>query len=344
MKRFVLRLLLFSLPFLVLGVIQYLVDPLDLYSGIQANPPVDQNPRLDKVGLCQAFSPLDTDALILGSSRSMRLPTGVFERYGYRAFNWGVNGGLVEDFYCITRYMVEELGCRLRLIVIGWEPLMCSEAYPLSSDLANLNELARYLSPMMMELRASTLDLAVLVDQLRLLPAALDPERIPPDVGEYSPRGDLAIQTTRKLRPGNDYAGYTQDFIELGYYKVYSREVDLSSVRLNCFQDLLRYCFERGIDVVVALTPNAPLLERFLVEQTRYSEWIDSSISMFTSINHPGFSWFDLRDPADFNGFMDHFHDMIHMNNTNAECFITNILERFLSSKNTLAHSPGPVL
>lgn len=321
MKRFVLRLLVFLSPVLLLGLAQYLIDPLDLYPGVQLLPYVPSNPRAEKLAIIQSQPPGGYDALILGSSRSMRMPTDVLADYGYNAFNWAVYNAKAEDLYAILRYMVEQRGNRLRLLVIGLEPRMFHPDIPVQANLLREDDISEYIVKYLGDIHQPRVSIDAVQRSIEKLPDAfIFIKNTKNDY--YDNHGNDITVPHKNTAWFISYFPLLPELINTIWARQYLSPPNLSPQRLVLFNKLVEYCRENDIKIVAALTPYAPEYTAFLDDFTHYPEWISAVEAVLDEYSSSSFTWNNLLDVSIFNGRAADFIDYNHMNDANSQRFL----------------------
>lgn len=309
------------------ATLNLLVNPLNLYSA-RLLPPRGANIRAQKVELLQR-SPPRLRALILGSSRSMKLaPTLVESLTGLQAFNGAVSAAVAEDHYALLRYAVGRLERPITLVVLGLDVEAFQED---DYDITQVSpELFEYLGrDRLWEARKRMASL-VGMHQTRLsiktLWLALHGRLLePPWYFEPDGRISPAVWEVQRATPGWDLRDQLRKTASW-YIGRYSRFPRLSPGRRDVFEATLRYAREQGITVIVFVTTLHPDVasairsigydarrEELLRELRRLGNAWGAPVHDFTSIESFG------GDPAGF-------YDGHHMDARNSELLLRRLL------------------
>jgi hypothetical protein len=331
LSSFIKRLLFFGIvPILLLGF-QYLVDPLDMYPGVQSIRPVAAHYRNVKTYdfLHCEENRQDYDAFIFGSSRVMRLQANIFSDYDYHGYNFGVNMTRAEDYYCILRLLLENNQRPIHLIVIGLEPESLSNSWSIHRQLLEVPELHQYLDDSL-ELPPTTdsgllqnvsssirLSFTAIANSLEDKEPTNDKYSFDPATGDYleiEPRNDDGVKISGKLLDS--------------LHGIYANFTELQSGRMEYFRRFIDLCEENNIEVRGYLTANNPILNDFLLQTTEYQERLDEAIAFWESIDYDGFTLVDYTSPETYDGDMDDFADLAHIGTYNAELLLRDLLEQ----------------
>jgi len=328
------RLLIFLLPILALLVFQYLVDPLDIYPGEQPITPVASHYRFVKTNdyLYNPDNKRDYDAFIFGSSRVMRLETAQFKQYGLKAFNYGVNMTRAEDYYCQLRLLLEYNRKPIKLIIIGLEPELLSNIWPVHRQLLQVPELSRYLIEDLPLPEAGHEELLQIIsDSMRYSFTALWNHLTgikPSSKYEFDPlTGDFMIKEPRKS------AVKVSSNLMQSLYSIYNGFTELDPSRIAYFDLFMDLCAENDIRVIGYVTGNHPMLLDFLRQHTAYEERLAEAMEYWDSIEYEGFSWRDFTSVEAYGGDPDDFADLAHIGTYNAELVVRQLMEEYVQSE-----------
>ncbi|MCK4593825.1 hypothetical protein KAU45_04935 [bacterium] len=328
MRSFLKLFALFLLPLAVLLVLQYLLDPLDMYPGEQLAPSVVQSVRREKAEGYLEHSGRDLDAVILGSSRAMRLDPCRLTGYGYKAYNLAVHNARAEDLYCLLRLVLEHNARPLRLIVLGIDVESFHNAKPTDRNLLGCPELARYMGEAGPIGERSDEDLLRdLSTNLRLsfvsaylsVTGELERRRVGlvPQNGNY---------TTTPLRPRNHSDRLDPSIVGM-YRERFVGFTGLSSDRIGYFEGFLGLAAENGIRVLGFITTLHPSLDRYLARNTTYDERLEELRAYLDSLKYPNFTYRDFSLPERFGGTDADFGDSAHIGSVNAGLILDRLLE-----------------
>ncbi|MCK4595103.1 hypothetical protein KAU45_11415 [bacterium] len=327
-KRFV----IFILPILALLVFQYLVDPLDIYSGKQLITPVHYRFVKTNDYLYHPDNKRDYNAFIFGTSRVMRLEAAQLEQYGLKAFNYGINMTRAEDYYCLLRLLLEYNSKPIKLIIIGLEPELLSNIWPVHRHLLQVPELSRYLIEDLPLPEAGHEDLLQIIsDSLRYSFVALwnHLTGIKPS-GKYEfdhLTGDYMVKEPRKSAVKVS-VGLLQSL-----YNIYNGFTELHPSRIAYFDLFIYLCSENNIRVIGYVTANHPILLDHLRQNTQYEERLADAIKYWDSIEYEGFSLRDFTSVEAYGGDPDDFADLIHIGTYNAELVVRQLMEEYVQSE-----------
>lgn len=326
MARFITRPLLFLTPLVLLVGLGVYVDPLDRFGGWRPLPPVNANYRQVKLADYLERSPRDYDALVLGSSRVMRLRGEYFADYGYHSFNFGFNMARLEDLYCTLRLVLEHNRRRLRLVVIGLEPEMFHDRLGLHKQTLQLDELAAYLPPQLELPAAGPGDtLKLLSDSTRLAFLAL---RL--HLAGEEPGVEFALEPTTGdyvVKPPPEDGIRVNPNILQTMHGIYSGFEEFSPARVELFRRLVDLCAAADIRLVCFNTTNHPVLQNFLEQTTGLAVVEELQRELCASVDYPGFTYLDLGSVEAFGGDPDDFSDVAHIGSGNARLVVRRLLE-----------------
>lgn len=322
-------LLTYALGLVLIGTLNYVVNPEGLYS-TDLVPQVMWNTRPLKTTLLKNMQP-PPEALILGSSRVMNLSPDELERVSrLRTFNAGVDLARTEDFYAMLRYAVEDANVRPKLLVLGCDVDMFHNQAPsnaylrrpsLLSSFLQHNEATYWRWHNFTELfsydqtKVSLITLAKLTRRNRFkfwdisgngYARFIDWERRR-SAGKMDVHQEISSHISR-------YGGRFDSFTQV------------SQERLAYFVATLQYAREHGIEVVVFLTPIHPELERALQAHgydQRKREVTAAVSEVCARWNVP---FHDFSSPASFGGDPSHFYDGRHYDETLAPLLFSRML------------------
>jgi len=322
------RFLIFLLPILALLVLQYLVDPLDIYPGEQLITPVTSHYRFVKTHdyLYNPDNKRDYDAFIFGSSRVMRLEAAQLKQYRLKAFNYGINMTRAEDYYCQLRLLLEYNNKPIKLIIIGLEPELFSNIWPVHRQLLQVPELSRYLIEDLPLPEAGHEDfLQTISDSLRYSFVALWNHLMgikPSGKYEFDPlTGDYVVK-----EPRNSAVKVSSSLMQ-SLYDIYNDFTELHPSRIAYFNLFIALCAENNIMVLGYVTGNHPILIDFLRQHTEYELILAQAMEYWDSIEYEGFSWRDFTSVQAYGGDPDDFADLAHIGTYNSELVVRQLME-----------------
>ncbi|MCD4733422.1 hypothetical protein K8R78_04205 [bacterium] len=331
MSGFIKRLLLFCIVPVLLLSFQYFVDPLDLYPGVQTIQPISGHYRAIKTYdfLHDEENPQDYDAVILGTSRVMRLRTEQLADYGYKGFNYGINTSRAEDYYCILRLLLDNNKQPIRLIIIGLEPEIISNTWPIHRQLLQVSELSCYLDNSLVLPSDTDSNLQDIANSIRLSFTAVtnslkSDNRPTSHKYSFDPlTGDYLEIEPRNYQGAKMSAKYLDK-----WYAIYSGFTELHPGRLEYFRRFIELCRENNIEVRGYLTANHPILTDFLLQATEYSDRLAEAIAFWESLDYDGFTLVDYTSPEFYGGDMNDFADLAHIGTYNAELLLRDLMEQ----------------
>jgi hypothetical protein len=310
------------------AVLNYLVNPESIYP-IELLPPLTWNTRPAKARMMEQAQPRP-QALILGSSRIMKLEPAMVERLtGLPTFNAGVNTAMTEDSYILLRYAIERAHLPLKLVIIGVDVDAFHDREPLNDYLLQPNPLASYLQKG--EARhAQWKRFTTLFNgyQTKLSFVSLWDSLIHKRKAAYHFEADgyLHFDQYEAERATGHYDLDAKISVNVDQYlRRYQGFDKLSPERLDYFDRTLRYSRDRGLRVIVFLTPAHPRLIAALQarDYARRQEEVLAAVSRMCAQHAVPFH--DLSTLDKFGGLPQDFFDGIHPDETNS-AKITNLL------------------
>ncbi len=322
------RLLIFLLPILALLVLQYIVDPLDIYPGEQLIIPVASHYRFVKTNdyLYNPDNKRDYDAFIFGSSRVMRIEAAQLEQYGLKAFNYGINMTRAEDYYCQLRLLLENNTVPIKLIIVGLEPELFSNTWPVHRQLLQVPELCRYLVADLPLPEAGHEEfLQTISDSLRYSFTALWNQLMgikPSGKYEFDPlTGDYVEREARR-----SVVKISSNLLQ-SLYNIYSGFTELDPSRIAYFDKFIDLCSENDIRVIGYVTGNHPTMIDFLRQYTEYDKILAEVTAYWDSIEYAGFTWRDFTSVEAYGGDPNDYADLAHIGTYNSERVARSLME-----------------
>jgi hypothetical protein len=324
-RRILKRLLVFLLPVAALVLLQFLVDPFDLYPP-QLLPPIELPSRKEKVA-GYLSTDRDFDAFILGSSRTMRLDAEHVDSYGYRCFNFGVGNCRAEDLYALLAMILDEGPRPPRLIILGLDPELFHPRLETRAELENLPELARHLRPWMVVAAGGEGPvLKRLSSSLRMSFVSVwrwvtgqGPDRrnrILPENGNFA----------STPLPPRHAAGVNMGVV-LHYADVFTDYDRLSRTRCRTFEAFLALAAAHGVEVRAFITCYQPAMTDYLTRHTPFGARMADLRSYLGGLDFPGFTWRDFSGLESFGGLESDFLDPSHVGSVNAARIVDRLLE-----------------
>lgn len=298
------------------------------------------------------------DALVLGSSNTMRYDPATIERLlGLKAFNFGVFWGRAEDDLCIVRHFVRDLQHRPALLIIGvdtWTFSPPEEDHPLfggvNRRLLNTPQLARhYPSVTTPKLYWSYFIDGFSRQQLQMAWEALHDPRCrretAPTLAE-SPFFQIDGTRIRYMDILNKRKEDIFGAVEAGTYPITailqrivdegrSEEIrwatDVYDIdgfyppRVAYLEDLLKLCTQENITVVFTLNPLHPVFRELLRRETRHEDNLAALRALLAhwQQQYPVVRGIvDAVDIESFGGDPDGFYDPYHPATRNCDPII----------------------
>lgn len=313
---------------LAIVAMNLLVNPMGLYP-LRLLSPVTWNVRAVKPELLRQAEP-KPQVLILGSSRSMQIsPAEVQKLTGLPAFNAAVESAMAEDDYAMLRYAVERAGLRPRLVVLGIDVEAFHNRLPIE-DQALEAEAFRGLLPGSGFSAWKKFYKLFVVQQTRLSLRSLSVQltgRLP-QRNYFDPDGYLHYGEYERERASGRYdldskvQRYVAQYVArtAGYTAV-------STERRKYLEELLQYCQERGIKVVMWVTPLGPrLLET--IGPRGYNQREREVLAMLQELGAKyGAAVYDFSSVENFGGDPNGFWDGAHMTEPN-NALVTRLMLR----------------
>ncbi len=297
--------------------------------GTKFLPPVIADHRPEKAYLLATRRP-KPEALILGSSRAMKIEPALVERYtGLRAFNAAVFYGYAEDDYALLRYAVERAGIRPRLVIIGLEWATFAPD-PRNDYLNRPNQLSEYLPERTPALRYAELaSTAISWPETSLSLQAIDKfflQRTPPAPQMHiEPDGYLIRDVEERAKADGSFQLDHQMLYSRKLYQQRLRSFSFSAERVLYFEKLLQYCRARQIRVMVFATP---LHHQIFADQDAADRQREQAAleTMRALSEQGGASFDDYTHVESFGGAADAFFDGTHIDAQNATLLVTKML------------------
>ena len=246
---------------LAIAAMNFLVNPMGLYPP-RLLPPVTWNMRAIKPELLRKAVP-KPQALILGSSRSMQIPSmEVQKRTGLPTFNAAVESAMAEDDYAMLRYAVERAGIIPKLIILGVDVEAFHNRLPIEDSALETDAFRGFLPSSGFSPWKKFYKLFV-VQQTRLSLRSLRVQLTGhgPQRDFFDPDGYLHYGEYEKERATGHYDLDTKIQREIAQYVARTAGYTaISPQRRQYLEKLLQYCHDRDILVVMWVTPLGPRL------------------------------------------------------------------------------------
>ena len=321
------------------------------------------NDRRTKVEYLNSL-PADSlpEVYVFGSSVLMRMMPASIERELKRpAFNFCVLGASTDDYYCIISYLVNDLGLRDGLIIIGLDSWVFQSQQPehpvfpgIDRRLLNCPALVKY-HPSINIINATW---ANVVDALSMQQTLLSVS-------------DLRNHNKRQMQvPLEDYHGFNtdgtlnvyqdllhhkgniRDLVDTGQYDINEYMEHLKSsqefythpgylrYRIDQFSDEKIELFDKaialsgknGIRMILILNPVHPVFTQLLESHFNYDGHLAHFKSIITSLKNKYDNIpvvFDATDLASFGGSDRGFYDAIHPSTPNSDLLLKKAVELY---------------
>ncbi len=310
----------FILTLCAAALLNFVVNPFGLYP-LRVFERSQDNFRMNKYELASKMNP-PPDTLVIGSSRVMTMrPADVENRFGGRAFNWGVPSATAEDYYATARLFTETLDIKLSRIILAVDLEAFNPAEPLMPEARYFQDYAAFLS-LSPEAGASNFEKVSLVLSMQQTKESIAVIRRKLEKTKGIPKTEIendgyVYQAQRE----NAIAEGTFDLekilsLRVRKYPVRSLKLDgfthTDERRLEYLRMFLEYCRERRIQIYAYITPYHPELWKVIdaIPESSRLRKIEATIRMVFS----GFdvTLHDFSRVEFFRGDPQRFYDEIH--------------------------------
>lgn len=305
---------------LLLGIalMNLFVNPMGLYPP-HLLPPVTWNMRAIKPELLQQARP-KPQVLILGSSRSMQIsPAQVQKLTGMPAFNAAVESAMAEDDYAMLRYAVERAGVTPRLVILGIDVEAFHDRLPIEDSALEAQAFRGFLPGDGFPAWKKFYKLFV-VQQTRLSLRSLRVQLTGhlPQRNYFDADGYLHYGEYERERATGHYDLDTKVQREIASYVARTAGYTaISPERRKYLEELLQYCHERGIKVVIWVTPLGPRVLASIGPRG-YDQREREVLAMLRELGaRYGDPVFEFSSVEKFGGDPDGFWDGAHMTEPN---------------------------
>jgi len=306
-----------GLLFIILAA-AVIVDPYGFF-GLRLVEPLVLTNRSEKLASFRAMTP-PPQAVILGSSRVFLMDPDRIEKItGLKTFNASVSFGRPEDHLAMTRYIVEELGIDLKLIIVGVNVGELNHDPIDPQTITNL-DLNRYL-PISKKEQVITV-LKVLKERfnarmVRDIFVALffRARGYPEEMVTFLPNG---VQQVDRNAPPN--VERTKISVPAAL-QLFAGENELSDSRKKFLAELISFAENQGIKIRVIILPIAPVAIKELEESTKYSDLRLSLLEfmMEQRESHQNLRFFDATNLQTYKGDPLGFNDATHPSSVNID-------------------------
>ena len=327
---------------LVAGLINFVVDPYDLY-GVGLFAPMESNQYEAKLDLLRAYEP-PPSSLILGNSRvKMFDPELVTEYTGAKCYNWGLGFASTEILLAELRIAVEEERAPIDLIVLGIDPIMFNAKVAIPKQARVESGYTRYFSPRpILTANWERISHLFTVDQLTMSFAGiarkfLGEERLIEP--EYRRDGltIFAIRHMADVRGPDDLTEIVTEGAPKYFEHTLAGWTELAPERTLAWEEFLDYCVGKNIKIYAFMTPMQPLLWDLLGDYGTQEIFLESFEYCERTITEAGGVFRNYSDIAAWGGDPLLFNDEVHMLPRNA----ANMLRALFASVGLEPISPA---
>ena len=317
----------------LVGMLNVLVDPLDLY-GSGWLPPWQFNRYERKLELFSHLNP-PAQALILGSSRVESIDPDLVSRLtGKRCFNWGLPSASAEIMLAVLRLAVEEHSAPIELVIVGVDPVAFHPSRWVHPQARLVPAYTRYFerAPRMAGIREKvsrllTMEQTTTSYLVLRREAGLDEPQERVGYREdgravYFQRESAIAAGTFDLQQilGSRIPSYPEESLGLSTFS------EMSQSRQRMWEQFLAMCNEKGIRVYVFMPPVHPDLWKLLVEKGAGPIFEEVSAFLDRTVTEAGGVFRDYTQLASFGGDPELFYDEVHMRPGNVEVVLKRLL------------------
>jgi hypothetical protein len=282
---------------------------------------------------------------VLGSSRVMSVNPSLIERHtGRKCFNFGVPHGRAEDFYVITRFILDEAGGKPQAVILGLDFLsMAGEDSRLERtpeeihDFYNCPALLKYLDArdrpnllfITLKKLRQTIDRAYVRDVLACLDRTYGKKGFA-NVCEFNEKGFFAYyaQKDQLMFTGMDNLNREIDKYIKIWSDFFSRPRSISRIRADYLEKFLKLCRDNDVKVIIFLTPMNGRMREAMAKNPNFNAFYAGlSARMKQWQKQYGFSFYDFINVSEFGGSEVDFYDGLHFRHYNGALLTIKILE-----------------
>lgn len=298
------------------------IDPWGLY-GTNIFKPLTLTPRGTKLALIAKQQPRP-DIIIFGSSRMFEFNPDLAEKYTkLKTFNASVGYARPEEYYTMSRYIIEDLSITPKFFLIGFN-IGEFNYDSIEPETINSPALRKYLSISRRQLISNTIstfkrtvNLQYLIDIVRTLLNARGQALKPTHT--FLNNGSISIDENAVIPPKTDFEPHNA-------IALFKNMPNISPERKKYFEEFLAYSQTRHIQVIGFITPMPTSVLRTLKEKTNYSPIYDQFSQYLdeTTTKYP-FRWYDFSSVDKFNGHENGFNDSTHPSKINLDLIMEKI-------------------
>lgn len=321
---FLLGILGFGLGIVLLAVI---VDPYNIF-GVNLFKPILLTNRTEKMRLLKE-APAAPEAIILGSSRVFKMdPKKIESLTGLSAFNASVSYARPEEHYALSKYIIEELKMRPKLILVGVN-LGEFNNEDIDSQTINNPILRQHLSITKKE---------IIVSMIRTFKERFNPNYLrdifitlfwnshgfPNPSITFGKDGEQIFDQSLKSDP--QAVAVTTNLA----HDLFNGVETLSPMRLKYFENFLSLAKENDIKVIVFLLPFPPEVHETVLKDTN-SEALLAELLIIAKKWEKTYSvdFYNFFKVQNFNGLPDDFDDSTHPSHRNIDLMTEYMLKKF---------------
>lgn len=324
--------LLWLLPLLVIAVLNFIVDPFDIY-GVDLTEPLEHNSYELKLKLFREL-PNPPEILVLGSSRLDTFdPELIQEITGKSCFNFALAAVEPGSMFAALKIVVEEYEVELDTVIIGIDPGIFNENFRLNTMVQMVPAFSKYMKdhPYLdaIGLKATFL---FRPEQLRSSLKVLRREAGFVDMPlfrEFREDGLVSYPIWDKAKANGtlDLDTFLDWQIPTWVVKYGIQNFDgPSEQRLDYWYETLETCSSHGINVITFMAPNHPRLAEKITEIGADVVYDEIKAIIAQSVTRHDGIFFDFSDIESFGGDPDLFYDGVHMQKENMELMTRALL------------------
>jgi hypothetical protein len=313
----------------VIGAANYFVNPTGLHAP-RLLPTVNWNVRATKAELLKQAA-VKPQALVLGSSRAMKIQPGLVEELtGLPTFNATVEGAMTEDDYVMLRYAVERAGARPKLLLIGVDVESFHNARPSNVALAISDELSE-LAPGGSRLsKWKKFTRLYSWEETKLTWRSLRHAVVgyPTTWNRFDADGYLHYVLYERERAAGKYPLDRRiDVVAADYVARFQGYTQLDAARVGYLEDMIRYGQQRGARVVLFITTLHPRVITAVNSKGYAARYAEVQQLLERLKRQYGVEVYDFSTTEKFGGQDDWFYDGSHIDERNADLITHRMLD-----------------
>jgi len=320
----------------LVSIINAVVDPFGLY-GTGIFPQFTFNRYLNLRTLFAKYEP-KPEALIIGSSRVSCIdPDVVTELTGKHCFNWGVPSAEAEIYPTILKMALDEFNAPIDLVIVGVEPEVfhpTKEIHPQAGVLESYTKYFTHESRLRSAMeRARRL---VTSEQLSASAVVIRRKLTGQPSGDWMiwredgfPTGIIEERVPKRYITDREEHILAQLDIFPEAYFMLSEFDRLSPVRKAYWEEFLKICKDRNIQVYVFMPPPHPLILERLYDLGAKPIFDETSVYLEKTVTDMGGTFMDFTEVSSFGGDPDGFQDQVHILPENGELMVRELLKDY---------------